>query len=118
MQFLIAVTTLSCLFTVAVWGGREPLRRVASRVNDPESRIREEMKRISRQLGVTCNYCHNPNDLKDSSLRTYQISKRHMELVLFINSDAKKRLGHTADCYMCHRGQAKFAWKEVVGVAE
>ncbi len=117
-KFLIASMCSLILVSVAALAGREPTRRSPAKMNDADIRVRNEMLTISRQLGVTCNYCHNPDNLKDGSLKTHQIAKKHIELVKMLNSDSEKRLIFQADCFTCHRGQAKYNWKEVVGVGE
>lgn len=118
-KFLIASFSILILFSVlALAGGNEPKRRSLAKINDADLKVRNAMLTISRQLGVTCNYCHNPDNLKDGSMKTHQIAKKHMELVKMLNSDSERRLIFQADCYTCHRGQAKYNWKEVVGVGE
>tara|TARA_B100001248_G_scaffold262195_1_gene256657 strand:- start:20239 stop:20595 length:357 start_codon:yes stop_codon:yes gene_type:complete len=74
--------------------------------------MREYMVDISKQLGVSCNYCHNVNNYKDTSMPTYAISKQHMRIVHMLNTEGF--VGKNAmkvDCYMCHQGRAKFKYK-------
>ena len=78
-----------------------------------EERIREEMIVISRELGVTCNECHNVQNFKSDEKRTFKVSREHMKLTQMLKQngfDGKK--GPTATCYMCHRGKLLPDYKE------
>jgi len=73
---------------------------------------RQYMLDISKQIGVTCNYCHNVKNYKDDSMRTHQISKQHMNVVHMLNTEGF--VGQNAlkvDCFVCHQGKAKFKYK-------
>lgn len=73
---------------------------------------RNYMIEISRQIGVTCTYCHNLKDFKSQEKSAYKISKDHIEFVKAVNGSLTNKLGKKMDCYMCHRGQAKPDYKE------
>lgn len=80
---------------------------------DPDLAMREYMLKISRQLGVTCNYCHNVKNFKDASLPTWKISKEHMKVVHLLNTEGfTSSRAPKADCYMCHQGKAKYQYQE------
>ncbi len=74
---------------------------------------KEKMKVWSRQLGVTCNYCHNLENFKDDSKETYKTSLKHQQVVkilqdqIFNEHDKANLLKVKVDCYMCHRGSDK-----------
>jgi hypothetical protein len=85
----------------------------AAKLVTQEEKIREEMVRISRELGVTCTECHNVSKFSDDSKRTFKISRDHMKLTQMIREqgfDGKK--GPESTCYMCHRGKLKPDFKE------
>ena len=75
---------------------------------------RELMVKISRQLGVTCTTCHNTANFADASKREFVVAKDHLKIVqLLIDSGMNGQKGAPkADCYMCHRGVLKPAYKE------
>ena len=78
---------------------------------DPEIKKREEMLVISRQLSVTCAYCHDVNNFRSSKMRTHKISLDHMRIVDLLNKKGF-RGKPKVDCYFCHRGKAKPDYKE------
>lgn len=75
-------------------------------------KYRDQMIVISRQLGVTCNHCHDTRNYRDSSKATHKIAKAHMEMVDMINEKFKHSFSDKVDCYMCHKGIAKPEFKE------
>ncbi len=79
---------------------------------DKDLARREEMLVMSRQLGVTCNHCHDPANFRDGKLKNFQIAKEHMRVVEFINSAKGWNSKPKVDCYTCHKGSAKFDYKE------
>jgi hypothetical protein len=85
-----------------------------------EEQIRAEMITISRELGVTCTECHNVQNFKDDSKKTFKVSKEHMKLTQMLKEasfDGTK--GPMATCYMCHRGKLHPDYKEpVTGTTE
>lgn len=70
-------------------------------------KFRPQMLTISRQLGVTCIYCHDSRNYRDGSKPTHAIAKAHMEMVDMINEKYKHAFSAKVDCYMCHKGVAK-----------
>lgn len=78
-----------------------------------EEKIREEMIVISRELGVTCNECHNVQNFKSDTKKSFKVSLEHMKLTRMLSEnglDGKK--GPKATCYMCHRGKLMPEYKE------
>lgn len=78
-----------------------------------EETIRENMIRISRELGVTCAACHNVQNFKADDKKSYQVSKEHMKITQMLKDngfDGKK--GPAATCFMCHRGKLLPDFKE------
>lgn len=77
---------------------------------DKEQDVRKQMMTWSRQMGVTCVYCHNQNNFKSDEKQTYKIAKKHWQMVRLLNEevfterDKGGALIIEADCYMCHRG--------------
>jgi cytochrome c peroxidase len=75
---------------------------------------REYMVNISRQLGVTCNACHNQNNFADAEKKEFKISKDHIRLTqMLIDNGMNGEKGKPkADCFMCHRGKIMPDYKE------
>lgn len=81
-------------------------------IRDADLRKREHMVEISRQIGVTCTYCHDVKDFKKANKSAYKISKTHIEMVNLLNEKYTNKVGEKVDCYMCHRGQPKWDYRE------
>lgn len=77
---------------------------------------REEMVVISRQLGVTCNYCHDVDNLKKSDMPAHKKALEHMRITELLNKDGF-RGNPKVDCFLCHRGSAKPDYKEDLKMA-
>src|SRR4051812_20190773 len=78
----------------------------AEKMKTNEEIVRQEMIVISRQLGVTCNECHNIQNFASNEKKSFKVSKDHMRIVETLHAngfDGKK--GPTASCYMCHQGK-------------
>lgn len=78
-----------------------------------EETIREQMITISRELGVTCTECHNVQNFRDDSKKTFKVGKEHMKITQMLKEngfDGKK--GPMSTCYMCHRGKLTPDFKE------
>ena len=72
--------------------------------------VRESMIAMSRQLGVTCVYCHDVGNLKSAAKPTFAIAKRHMAIVQTLNGAQGFGGKPKADCFMCHRGETKYPY--------
>lgn len=71
-----------------------------------EQEVREQMIQISKELGVTCNECHNVSNFADASKPAFKISREHIKIVSLLKQngfDGKK--GTEASCFMCHQGK-------------
>lgn len=84
------------------------------KIKKSEEDIRQEMIKISRQLGVTCTECHSTKNFKSAEKPNYKVSLAHMKM-----TEALKQQGFSgknnepeASCFMCHRGQLKYEFKE------
>lgn len=80
--------------------------------------IKEKMMNWSRQLGVTCIYCHNLENFKEDKKLSFKISLKHDKMVrvlqeeVFDERDNAHALKVKVDCYMCHRGQQRPDYQE------
>jgi hypothetical protein len=72
---------------------------------------RSSMIKMSRQLGVTCVYCHDVKNYKDGSMKTFKVAKDHESLVETLNKQYRHKIS-PVDCFMCHRGKAIPDFKE------
>ena len=78
---------------------------------DQEIKVRDYMIEISRQLGVTCNYCHDVKNFRTNEMKTWKTGKDHIRIVELLNSKGFVN-GPKADCYLCHRGKVVPDYKE------
>lgn len=79
-----------------------------SKVKSQEEQMREMMVSISKQLGVTCTACHNPENFRSNAKMEFKIAKEHMKITqLLIDNGMDGKKGPKASCYMCHQGQMK-----------
>lgn len=83
-------------------------------IKKTEDDIRQEMIKISRQLGVTCTECHSTKNFSSAEKPSFKVSLAHMKMteVLKQNGMSGKNGEPEASCYMCHRGHLKFEYKE------
>lgn len=90
--------------------------QTAKELKEKEEAIRQSMLQISRQLGVTCNTCHNTSNFKSNEKPLFQVAAFHMKITQqLIDSGFNGKEGQPkADCYMCHRGQLKPDFKEKI----
>lgn len=78
-----------------------------------EENIREEMITISRELGVTCTECHNVQNFREGSKKSFKIGKEHMKLTQMLKDNGfDGKNGPTSTCFMCHRGKLMPDYKE------
>ena len=86
-------------------------------IEDPTEN-KEKMKVWSRQLGVTCVYCHNLDNFKSDEKLTFKTAVKHSQMVrvlqedVFNDRDKGNDLKVKVDCFMCHRGLEIPAFKE------
>ncbi len=71
-----------------------------------EDKIRAEMIVISRQLGVTCNTCHDVQNFKSEEKKDFKVAREHMKIVALLQEHGMNgRSSPEATCYMCHHGK-------------
>lgn len=104
---------LRCVFLVLLvspWVQAETVTQFVTK----EETIRENMIRISRELGVTCAACHNVQNFKADDKKTYQVSKEHMKITQMLKENGwdGKKGNPEATCFMCHRGKLMPDYKE------
>jgi hypothetical protein len=88
--------------------------QTAEKIKKSEEEIRQEMIKISRQLGVTCTECHSTKNFKSNEKPNFKVSLSHMKMVEVLKQNGLSGKGGEpeATCYTCHRGQLKFDHKE------
>ena len=74
--------------------------------------MRENMISISRQLGVTCAYCHDVKNFKSGKMKAYKVGLKHIQVTKYINGKNGFNGRPKITCYTCHRGVAKPDYKE------
>ncbi len=75
-------------------------------MNESAIKVREEMISISKQLGVTCIYCHDTKNFRAATMPTWKTAFDHIRITKWLNEQGFR--GHPKiDCFLCHRGQAK-----------
>lgn len=87
----------------------------AEKLKTSEEKIRQEMIVISRQLGVTCTECHNVQNFASDEKALFKVAKDHIRITENLRAngfDGKK--GPEASCYMCHQGQLRPKYKEIL----
>jgi hypothetical protein len=100
---------MTVLFTVPTFAAK---KHTTPQVNhDQEIRTRDYMIEVSRQLGVTCNYCHDVKNFRQRDMKAWKTGKEHMRIVELLNTRGFTH-GPKADCYLCHRGKAVPDYRE------
>lgn len=84
------------------------------KIKKTEEDVRQEMIKISRQLGVTCTECHSTKNFKSDEKPNFKVALVHMKIVDMLKQHGLGGKGAEpeASCYTCHRGQLKFEYKE------
>jgi photosynthetic reaction center cytochrome c subunit len=60
---------------------------------------------------AACDYCHNTANFADGSLYTYQVSRKMLQMTMYLNSEWAANHVYPTEgasgvtCYTCHRGQ-------------
>ncbi|MNK38582.1 Photosynthetic reaction centre cytochrome C subunit [compost metagenome] len=106
-------TTLGALLVITLLLIPQAHTESVTKFVTKEDQIRDEMVKISRELGVTCAECHNVNNFTEAKKATFKVSREHMKITQLLKErgfDGKK--GPEASCYMCHRGKLKPDYKE------
>ena|ERR1017187_3214453 len=98
------ITILALLFMWAFLAKGQDSTQPAT---DHDLQVREEMKQISKELGVTCDHCHNVANYKSHEKPQMAISKEHSRIVELLNKQGfTYKNAPKGTCYMCHRGKA------------
>jgi hypothetical protein len=108
----------SLLITAAFVFSAQAFAQTPSKIKSDEDLMRESMVVISRQLGVNCTTCHNPENFRSDKKVEFKVAKEHMKLTqLLIDSGMDGKKGPKATCYMCHRGELKPKYQEPVSAS-
>ncbi|HEX4923852.1 MAG TPA: photosynthetic reaction center cytochrome c subunit family protein [Bdellovibrionales bacterium] len=96
-----------------LFAGISAAQTKAQRTAADDFAIREAMVKMSKQLGVTCNFCHDLQNFRSDKIDKYKVAKDHMRIVDLLNTQGfKGKRDVKADCYMCHRGKPVPDYKE------
>ncbi len=108
---------LSLLFSLGILGtlllllfaAQQASSQLPSQLKIEDQNYRNYMIKISRQLGITCNTCHNTSHFESPEKIQFKIAKDHMRITqALVDAGFDGKNGRAmADCYMCHRGQLK-----------
>ena len=82
-------------------------------VKKKEEEVRKQMLQISKELGVTCAYCHNVKNWKEDNKLEWKIAAEHLKMTDAIrqyNMNGKEKIAEVG-CFVCHRGEAKYKWR-------
>jgi hypothetical protein len=72
----------------------------------PASQLYPAMNFISGALGVTCAYCHIPNQFEKDDKTAKQTARRMIEMTRALDRSSFGD-AQAVTCYTCHRGQAQ-----------
>lgn len=72
--------------------------------NTSKKDLKKAMKKVSKALGVQCDFCHDmENFAKDSKHK--EIARDMMRMVNSINKKYFRKSDHKVSCMTCHRGK-------------
>lgn len=94
-------------FPLSLWAeGAEEIKKT-------EQEVREQMIKISAELGVSCTECHVVTNFKDNQKEAFKVAAQHIKIVQVLKaSGLNGQKGQPeASCYMCHRGQLRYTHK-------
>ena len=111
VYYKAAAITFSALFLVIFLMTPTSFSQSPAKLKSKEEEVRESMVVISRQLGVTCNACHDTQNFQDDKKIEFKIAKEHMRVVNLLNQEGFRGTPKV-DCYMCHKGQLKPDYRE------
>jgi photosynthetic reaction center cytochrome c subunit len=74
----------------------------------PAGELMPSMRYVSASLGVSCEYCHEPDHFDNDDKPTKQRARNMMRMMSAINQDNFNGRREVT-CYTCHRGVAKAA---------
>jgi hypothetical protein len=110
--FLLATIVVAVSIAFAAGGASRKVDKSVTKSaekieHDPDLATRQSMIQISKQLGVTCTHCHDPNNFKSHDLPTWNTAKEHMRVTQVLNSKQGFGGSPKVDCFTCHQGVAK-----------
>ena len=91
------------LVLLSLWQPSEAKRRA----QDWDLKKREEMVKMSRELGVTCTHCHDVGNFTSGKKKTYQTALKHIRITANLNGKNGFNGRPKVTCYLCHRGKVK-----------
>lgn len=87
-----------------------PLSLKSKTEKDADLKMREQMVQMSKELGVTCAYCHNPENFKDAKNKKFKIALEHLKITQLLNSEKAFNRKPLITCYSCHQGHAQYQY--------
>lgn len=82
------------------------------KIKSDEDSIREEMTKITREIGVTCTECHNVKNFKDDAKPNFRVGLEHIKITQMLKDNGfNGKNGPEASCFMCHKGELKPKYK-------
>jgi len=72
----------------------------------PAPRLMGAMQFFTKSLGVTCVYCHVPNEFDKDDKAPKNTARKMLKMVHQVNGDNFPD-NQVVSCWMCHRGSAK-----------
>ena len=72
--------------------------------NITAGRLLEVMDVWGKVLGVSCDFCHVPNEWASEVKSAKETTRQMFDLINEINSDLDKLQMNSISCYTCHRG--------------
>ena len=113
------VLTVACLASALAAHAQparppRPLENVKVLTAWSSTDVRDEMRKMTEALGVTCDHCHVQGNFASDEKRPKHTARRMMQLTLALNGeyfsgyDAKpgeSKFGRVT-CYTCHQGAA------------
>jgi hypothetical protein len=66
--------------------------------------VKAKMEAINRALGVGCEFCHVPDDWKNTAKPPFATGQKMMQMVAAVNANQLAGIAGVA-CWTCHQGQ-------------
>jgi hypothetical protein len=87
-----------------------PLQLNSKTEKDADLKLREQMVQMSKELGVTCAYCHNSENFKEAKNKNFKIALEHLKITNMLNSEKAFHGKPMITCYSCHQGHAQYQY--------
>ena len=88
-----------------------PLSLKSKTEQDNDLKVREEMVQISKELGVTCTHCHDPENFKDAKNKNFKVAFEHLKITKLLNSQQAFNGKPKITCFACHQGHAQYTFE-------